>query len=590
MIHPFTQDATMQAPSRTRREEVQERVAAFLYLNPWSPAHFVGAALGLSGWWTRQALNEPSLVETVSVPKNPGGRYASASPRPFQVLYALTRDGELRSVGRVNPHAEKARVLVMAYERLAAARALVQWLYQADSLQPLWAISPWRPPGAGAETIDALLFVENPQNQDRYLLGLLLGPARATPDWYRAALRGWGRWRKQTNYRYPAVLAFVNPALDLSFVASLGRHSPLQNGGLLASRGQGGDDLWQPIHPIIRERVEPWPTMEHFAGAWLDPFEFVRLTRETPQKHLTLRQWAHGSRGKWTRMVEHLLTISYLGIETVDRVASFPGLNAREGRVLIGSQNQAKALNRLMQEEQARGLLAADPLDPKRYHLSAEGLEFLAALDGVSARNANRFLGWPLRSNLYMHQRAHTQLIQAIMSRLAGERALLAWEMFRCKYTYEEISARRGHRLARLVIYPDSAFAFLLGDGRYVNAWLEVDRGTRKGKRFTSQLERYFLVRFARYRPVPAPPVAYVVAPGDGSCEARLQSVVRRLDSLRAIYPKSNLRLALTTEDLLNGPPARDSLSQARIWRVYDNGGLHPETRSLGQALDPENS
>jgi len=136
-----------------------------------------------------------------------------------------------------------------------------------------------------------------------------------------------------------------------------------------------------------------------------------------------------------------------------------------------------------------------------------------------------------------------------------------------------------------VTIHPDGEGDFVFRDGRKVRFWLEVDRGTRTGMRFSAQLEKYYLIRYARTQAVNIPVLLYITDTGGERDEGRLRSAARRLaQQSRARYPGSRLHILFTTGDLIDRFEEGDPGS-VRIWRRFTRGRLVRELVSLQEGL-----
>ena len=217
---------------------------------------------------------------------------------------------------------------------------------------------------------------------------------------------------------------------------------------------------------------------------------------------------------------------------------------------------------------------------PAHLYLPGEkGLALLAGLSGVKTEAANRYLGFPVRPGQFRTQVEHHRITADFMLRLFSEGSLSAWDFIASRFVFSKLRAPSRPEIRKLVILPDSSGMLSLEGGKRSLFWLEVDRGTRKGRRLDAKLEKYFLAYYAWLSWAPIPPLLYLIETFDERDEARLQEIVRRLEKQGRKHPGTPLTVFVTTGDLLRR--SIGLLADARIWRRFQCETYHPDVLSL---------
>jgi len=495
-------------------------------------------------------------------------------------VYAPTQEAQSRFLGAYRSPRALAEALLLVHERLTFTRALSLGLRQSGDL--LWSLTPWqsRPRGPHFDLLGAV----SVGGRRAYLLALAHPPHGATLDWYLLMLKTWRAWRADNRAALPAHLVLGAGALSPDAVSYLGRWVKAENGGVSFL---GAHDRVVGLHGS-HAGVAPLP------AAALNPLSFIADLSTTPVQvgRYTLRYWARRTRGKTAGVAASFLELNRPQIEALETIAKYPLLDRAGIKRLHPTHSLVNAAGRHLSSLQREALVETVPEFPGRYLPTEKGIRLLAAFAGVGEKNLDAYLGWPARPRTFALQRRHTLRILDFMLRLSAEGVLLAWDFFRSRYTYYDL--RVGRRSLRvLTIHPDSAGTLLLDAGTRlcIDFWLEVDRGTRRGRKLNRQLEKYFLVQYARVAPVSLPPLVYIVdtrksvEDGVGWDEGRLRSVVRRLTALTDWrYRGSCLTVLFTTGELLDAHRT-EQLLEARLWRMFRKTAWDPEMRSLRAAL-----
>jgi hypothetical protein len=286
-------------------------------------------------------------------------------------------------------------------------------------------------------------------------------------------------------------------------------------------------------------------------AAALDVTAFRFDGRATPYpKAATLRYWAGRDQSRPARAARTFWELGPTRLELLLLLARFPALatddlallsRRRKGRYWVGPR---------LAELEAAGL-ASQKL-PGRWLPSEAGLALLAGLAGVSPKAFNRYLGWPVRAGAFRNLEQHQDVVTGFMLRLLREGALARWSFNAARYTFTLPRPHDGAGLRQVRVYPDSAGVLNWDDGQGGLFWLEVDQGTRRGKRMSWKLEKYFLIHFSLAAPTHVPPILYLVSGPQGREEQRLEAVGRALSRLARTRPGTALTLLLTTTSKLS--------------------------------------
>jgi hypothetical protein len=563
-------------------DEIIVKVGRFLFYNPWSPQSLIVRLTGL-GRDGASVLGDRAIFERVRIP--------CWNARGYQDVYGLTAKAQIELTGLSRPPRALGEALLMQYGRLERARQVLAELARAGRL--LWSISPWRATPR-APCWDALLAVERGQGQAS-LAGLVIPMQNASLEWYLDVLACWARWRK-ASCAIPAMLILWNPplgALARKYLSELTPGDTQSPVVCFFGEALSGIGRFEPLESRLKGR-EPrfdWVQPARVPAELLlqEAFSPDARRRRIP-KAGTLSSWA----GKDASELAYSLSFFYRAhageIQLLETLARFPGLTALGYRQLNREKKAGRALARRLSALVSAELVAEvqEPAAglPTRYFLAERGLVLLSGLVGVGERAWNRYLGWPLRPGQFRQERQHMGITLDFMLGLQREGVLPAWDFTAARYVYAAFERPMGGKTQRLVILPDSAGAILLSHRRWCLFWLEVDRGTRRGKSLTWKLEKYFLAQFARLISGPIPPLIYLVATPNGRDEKRLRFVAHTLLRLGEKYPGAHFTAVLVTGELLGR--SRAPILEARIWRRFYRDAFNPELVSLREAFGKE--
>ncbi|MCB2160640.1 hypothetical protein KQH40_00980 [bacterium] len=549
-----------------------EAIGHYLFNNPWSTASEISALTGIKKWVVWDIIkNHPRYFENVSIPRGeeaPGTQY-------FSSVYALTSWGSKKSVGFFRSPKFLAQALLSSYSRLPVIRQELSALYQAGALD--WSITPWQIKRRGL-MIDALASLKA-GNGLSILAAFIMPPQLANLLWYELLIKEWMDWRKKGGYIQPANLYVWQPRFETATVPEyLASKAKDRNGNLFIFSGKhvfSGRISWSrltdneivPVNSLFIQQAA-------FVGQGIRKSHYNQAT--------SLTTWAQGNADDDEYAVDTLsfLNLSRGEIDLLKVISLYPPATILRARELIGAKRGRRDLKNHVQNLEQNGLVRTLQDDQKTILVTHQGLSLLGGLAGMNGRLYASLLGWPNRPAMYAAQVEHFSRIISFLMWLNHFSRLKNWSTLRCKYSFKDISLGTIKRKV-ITIHPDGEGDYQFSTGEQVKFWLEVDRGTRKGRRFTSQLERYFLIRYARILPVTTPTLLYVVDTGNGQDEGRMRSAVRRLKYLaRTRYPNSGLIVLFTTGELIDQADQKDP-GKAKIWRVYALGQFNKQLISL---------
>ena len=556
-----------------------QAITEHLYLNPWSTTRFTAGITGVPPWRTLETLSDASVCERIRVPISNQIRQTPA----HITIFALTQAGQEKHIGEYRSPTTLAEAMALTYERLEIARNLIGEFKKGGHL--LWTISPWRS-SKKSPIYDALMCLK--VGNSAYLMAIVIPPQYATFDWYEEIARKWADWRKKGGYILPAVLLLYRPKLTKSALEHISTFSPPANGGIIAFTGKdisgAKKDDWKKLRPRKGGDTLPYPAPHPLAANLFNARSLVGDARRMPRRGaMTLRSWASRHDSDKATITKFLLDTSRPVLDALNTIARYPAIDGQGIKYLITGSRARQRFTENKRSLESHGLIEEIDGMEKHFIINNLGLLTMGMLSGITANQMNRHLGWPFRPRLFTHQREHTNRVSRFALQLAKERKLLAWDFIRARYTYLVAHHSLGHqRVKRVTVYPDTAGAILLDKNTLSLFWLEVDRGTRFGRKLNTQLEKYFLIRYALYSPTPIPPLLYIVDTGDGRDEGRLKSIAGRLETISKAYPRNTLHVALTTAELLD--QADGSLMDRKIWRLFSRGEFHPKLLSLKES------
>jgi len=552
-----------------------ELVDSLMFWNPWSSVEFLAEMSGISASTVRRRLSQEGKFEAIEIPNQFGKN---------RKVFALKRSRQLSLLG-LNMHpAFMAEALMMSFARLQSVRDLFSVLHRGG-LQISWMISPWRP-GHRGSMFDGLLKVATwdggqmllaviHRNQDLNLLG------------YESLIKAWGRWRKKVP-EHPAMLLLLDPGSSSGAV----RRFQEVNDEVVCYRPRSDpEERWVYLtKDLKRTDIPPWGR-----GIGKPPAYFNELSVKTIHAGVRVTRHPHAeSLAEWliSKNVTGIgqLTTSYLSlrpseIEMFRWLALFPALDAATYVALnkfnAHSHNTIKKYKQLFKQTtnklQRKGFVTKIMARSDQYALTPKGMLFFSLIVGLEAEEFSRSWGRPERVGKFSFQKSHQALVLRIIQHLCRGGNLVSAGTESNRLIYFDVR-RAPKKLSRIEIRPD-VIATLNLNHRLQTFWIEVDRGTRKGKKLRWKLEKLFYIFFARKKPGPIMPVLYVVACENGNHESRIRYILKLLKRLFALLPGTPLHLLITTADLLE--QISGNFIEKPIWREFYLGKVQKRTRSL---------
>ncbi len=562
---------------KTAPEKAMERIASYLFYNPWSTTAEIAGFASLPRWRVQEtAVDFPEAFEQINVPRD------ADDGRVHDCLYALTARGQRRWVGRFRSPRLLASALLMYYRRLAFMREMLLEIKKAGRLN--WVASPWIARRKGM-LFDAIASLS--ASPGSAILGVFsCPPAFASLLWYEALITDWIKWRNKGGSVQPANLYLYRPTLENQTVSAyLTRKVEEQHGNIVVF-GSGeklkGQARWRSI---TRNPISAVPEL------LLSPKGFVRVgvAKNPYPKATSLQNWAEANREE-EELAGDVLALLSLGVPelaALERIALHPPATIPRLRAASGSVRDRNQMRAKVRRLENQGLVCTRNDAHATITITQSGISLMGALAGVSPEMADELLGWPNRPRTYAGQPYHYQRITGFLLWLHRAGRVADWSTMKCRYRFRDVSVGPIQRRV-VTIHPDGEGDFVFEEGRKVRFWLEVDRGTRTGRRYSAQLEKYYLIRYARTQVVNIPPLLYITDTGKGSDEGRLRSAARRLVDLgRLRYPGSGLEVLFTTGDLIDRFAHKDP-GVVRIWRRFSGGRLDRELVSLEEGLVEE--
>lgn len=551
--------------------------------HPWASLNFLRAISALNERAFKQAMHQTLTAGWVEQVRLPGPRRATRH-------LALTPQGASH-LGLVYTLPDYRTPLMQTF-RLELARAHLQAV--GNSAAIMWAYSPYllsarafslstgqpkaqisKRTGGPLQTLqlDGLACLQL-EPQRFALIALLVDMDGFKLDGLRQQFRSLAAWRRHwaqterraealvtvivtTPYRWPqVVLAWregnaksetVRPLRLIGF-------EPGADGLARNERAEAGP-LWAGL-PLLASAIN--------LPAQLQPKTHRKISqphRHSKRPRLSLLSWAVRFNTEWAQLVQRHQTLGVWARQVLERVGQYPLLTRKELAVILGrsAQHVAQAVRTLQQNQ-----LIEHPASQRGYVLTTLGLKFLAAQAGYAPAQYAGLRGWPTHgqanhlqysAHAWLHTLAHTRLILQFLVGLRryGPTAgvhLRHWEHIHTHQTFSQAETAN--------LLPDAIGTVVINGPtprREVTFWLEVDRGTLRGRALTQKLARYSAaVQWGR-----RVRLLMVVEAGG---EARLQTLRRRL---RQLAPRMDVRL--TRADLLYERPGQLNPFKL-VWRT----------------------
>lgn len=483
-----------------------------------------------------------------------------------------------------------------------------------------------REPGPGpyrSLRLDALACVQiNPGNYAH--LALQVDPGGLDLDWFYQQFRSahaWG-WRPQFRetgrLRFPV---FVVVAATPSRLAAL--RDAWRDAAAVANRGEMARQVrlitWTQLGLPDGERHWVGDSYGPVSAPWAHSVPFSPASRPPGREgwpwcggagagSLTAPRRPRGSflsgfrptqkRDKRAMLLYRHYQLSWRGRLLLGHIGQYPLITGRELALVL--DRTPKAVRGGLQELLALELIAHPAAAEPGYALTAHGLALLAAQAGMRPAEFARQRHWPTHKAgpavVYSVQgllacRSHSRLVLDFLVGLRrhgprAQHALTAWEHVDCLHEYPFASEtgapprdpappKPGSPLPPTIvrIVPDATGVVrVFGDGptHYADTtfWLEVDRGTERGRAVLDKLSRYYRHAHRQWPWDRHMPRLLIVV--EHQAEARLNYLRERLRWLNQQY-QMELDVRLTRADLL----------------ATRGGGLDP-TRPKWRTLDDD--
>lgn len=601
----------------------QQRLAMFLRAvsdHPWAGPATLQACGGLRTrelHLTSEAALRRKLVESVRLPA------AHNPPRRFALLPAGAA-----ALGEPAPALDDLRgALLRAYLLDQARRLLQEWTVQPGlvwALSPytVYASDLKPPPGnskRGTPTkpredkayrslrlgaLAALTFSER-----QFLnVAVLIDPGDIALTWFHHQFRSLYAWARREAFRQRA-RAF--PVLVLVAANRMRLDGLLQLWQACAGWGAAPEKLYATTQPALVHQLEdarPWWN-ERFGrtalwgGAVGDEAASPKPSRippghpghtppltglaERPRGRPDHRR-KHGLLGRQGdtpggRLVGDHLQVSWLGRELLETIGRYPLLSPHELAAVrsVTRANNYATLSALVQRELITRLAGDQP----GYVLTGRGVALLAAQAGMAVHTYAELRRWPLqwawregrRELVYsidalVANQAHTRRVAEFMlgllrpGELEPHFKLVHWDReYLVWLTDGRLTTERAWVVpdavgtVQICSHPDR-----VGDGQVTEFWLEVDRGSTKGRQMWRKLARYYEARSGQS----LPRLLIVVERDD---EARAQALRRRLNTLNTLHGR-RLDVLITRVDLLEISTGQFDPAR-KVWRRPERWG-----------------
>lgn len=540
--------------------------------HPWARFDFLQLSSGLSEFKARQARTnalEAGYVETVRIA-------GEGQPRPPR-RYGLTPKGAYEACLPL-PRVDRRAQLLLAAPHLEVVRQRI--LSEPVIRERLvWSISPWR--AAPGITLDALACLRGRASKEVLVAFAAPPPGAAEAWWYVELASQWFRFRRTAKGIEVGLAVLGTPFAPKRYL-------------ILASSRRGrrrrGPEATGPVHFLVdsKERADPaeaknWIRVPALPSGplcpWDDPelmpsevtddtFLDGKIPRAVRQQHLT--EWSEDSVHSVASALRPALEMTHGQMTLLQGLLRYPAFAAGELSPLIGLRRRT-VLDGLQQLEEL-GLAEILPLfaHERRFVLTERGLNLSAYRSMQTPARFRARRSWPTAHEPLTTFPDHMDFILSFMFALQRQSCLLHWDLVHARYGYSIVEPPGS--LARtwfVDVVPDSSGVMAV-NGREHPFWLEIDRGTRTGKKLTRQLEKYILVRFSDAASAPIPVLLYVVAEG-GENRARL--VARKLVKLAGSYSlqRTPAILITTWELLTDGDRASEPDPLRPVWRLPFN-------------------
>lgn len=538
-----------------------KKIVEHLFYNPFSSVAFISAACGLAAHSVRRALAATAGVLRSRIP---------TLQKPYYVIGHMPDEHtQLQYMGRSRSPLDLCQAALMMAQRLNIVRSQILPALMRQG-QVLWTISPWYIPRS--ETwLDALLCLKAGRGRG-CLVGICLGNVKPGYAYYTGLAEAWSGWQGNREQAVPAVLSIWDellPAYARRAVQS-GSAAGQKRLAFCSSREQPG---------IAYQKI-----LGQGAAADLDLLQrgyFVPGCRKSlrmgARKGLSALLWAQQHlTAPAARAAGCLEQLDASQVTLLQSIARHPALSAPElaDTLAVSARDGVPAaIERLQEFSFITSLQVGD--QGVQLWISPLGLQFLAGVLGVSSALANRYLGYPLMGGKPLNQVRHLGEAAAFMSRLARQGALVSWSTNYLCFRYKLADGRK------ISIVPDGAGYLKSGD-ELTYFWLELDRGTRRGRDIRWKVQKYFLAGQARTGDRPLPLLLYLVSDPRGYNRAR-SAYIQRLIADLALPDRAEPRIAVSSVDLL--PLKTPDLLGVQAWQLFEQGKISDKPCSLHEIV-----
>lgn len=543
------------------QETRAKRAVEHIFYNPFSSVAFISAACGLAEHSVRRTLAVTAGVQRPRIP---------TLQKPYYVIGHMPDEHtQLQYMRRSRSPLDLCQAALMMVQRLNVVRSQILPALMRQGWV-LWTISPWHIPRS--ETwLDALLCLDAGRGRG-CLVGICLGNVKPGYAYYAGLAEAWSGWQGDREQAIPAVLgiwdeplpAYARRAMRTGSAAGQRRLafcSSREQPGIAYQKilGQGAAvdlDLLQREYyvPGCRKSLRVGARKGFSALLWA-------------QQHLTAPA---------ARAAGCLDQLGARQVRLLQLIARHPALSAAELALsLAGPERDEVPAGVRRLEELSLITSLQDGEQGVQLWISPLGLQFLAGVLGVSSALAKRCLGYPLMGGRPLNQVRHQGEAAAFMSRLARQGSLVSWSTNYLCFRYKLADGRM------ISIVPDGAGYLRSGD-ELTYFWLELDRGTRRGRDIRWKVQKYFLADLARAGDRPLPLLLYLVSDPRGYNRAR-SAYIHRLIADLALPDQAKPQIAVSSVDLL--PLKTPDLLGVQAWQLFDQDDSGSKRCSLHEIL-----
>ena len=576
-------------------QDVFLQIAKVSFWNPWSTSSFIAKRTGFPEQIVSEHLENQYFFEGLTLP------ILTRDAQPArQKVYMLNRSKQLEIMGLNMKPTFMAQALMMSYSRLNQAREVISFLNTMGAVS--WAISPWRPTRKGSLFDGLLKMVTNDGKQ--MLLGLVVPFPELNEIGYEHFLKVWEMWRKKTQ-RLPSALLLWEPKLTLPDARRLSMIPLFTNGDIacyvsLEDTHPGQEDKWLYLNSknVYRTSISPWdrgigmhPALFKNIGEQQFFSREVRKTRHPGAE--TFGYWVQAKKQlEMCNMVEGFLSMRSSELEMFRWLSQYPALDQSTYAEIVtrgnrGALPRSRAKNEFdsrMNNPLNRGYAKELENYPSHYVITEQGMKFYGHLSGLDEEILSKNLGFPGLSGKFSFQQKHQDRILKIIGQMAGEGIIESLGTESNRFYFYEIQRTFLEPIKKIEIRPDITGIIRIQD-YHQYFWLEVDRGTRKGRKIIWKLEKMFLIFHAKYSSFLIPPIFFIIDCEDGKNENRIRYIAKKLTTMYQKFPNTPLQVMLTSAELMD--QIEGAFLTKRIWRRYYLGKMETTTRSLEELLSP---